>query len=246
MLDGGISRLRRAKRALMWASEASSCTSGTPARSASPCRVRSSAVGPRPPVATMTSARSHACRKTRTLSVRWSPTVVWNATGTPISSSRSASHWLLVSSRWPVVSSSPMEMISARIEGKNSKNRRTKGSELVFAVPFGEELFKEAFEVCVTFGGEALARGGAHAILEQEQLLIEMVDCGAGIFFVSLERGVRLRRDGGVIKGAALVTAIGECAGDSDGAEGVQAVGVLHALALDCAHGRIDAGAFER
>src|SRR5688572_24232906 len=83
--------------------------------SAIACRVRSSAVGPRPPDAITRSARSQAWRKTRTFAARSSATVLWNITVTPSSPSRSLSHWLLVSSRWPLVSSSPMEMTSACI-----------------------------------------------------------------------------------------------------------------------------------
>ena len=62
MLRSGIARPRRANRLRMWASAASSCTSSTPAAAAMASRVRSSAVGPSPPVATTTSARSIAVR----------------------------------------------------------------------------------------------------------------------------------------------------------------------------------------
>ena len=47
------------------------------------------------------------------LSARSSPTVVWKATGTPISANRRLSQRLLVSRFWPLVISLPMEMTSA-------------------------------------------------------------------------------------------------------------------------------------
>ena len=63
-------------------------TTGDGATWASASRVRSSSVGPSPPVAITTSARSSASRKQATLSARSSATVVWKATGMPISPSR--------------------------------------------------------------------------------------------------------------------------------------------------------------
>ena len=65
----GIERVRRAKSWRMWARAASSWTRSTPVAAAMASRVRSSAVGPRPPVATTKSARSIAARKTATLFV---------------------------------------------------------------------------------------------------------------------------------------------------------------------------------
>ena len=47
----------------MWSSDIGSSTSSTPATAASTSRVRSSCVGPRPPVARTRSARSQAARK---------------------------------------------------------------------------------------------------------------------------------------------------------------------------------------
>ena len=61
------------------------------------------------------SARWAASANTATLSAMSSATVVWNATGMPISASRRLSHWQFVSRFWPLVSSVPMEMISTFI-----------------------------------------------------------------------------------------------------------------------------------
>src|SRR5262245_54341171 len=55
-------------------------------------------------------------RKTAMLSSRSSATVVWKATGMPTSASRRLSHCELVSRFWPLVSSLPMETISAFME----------------------------------------------------------------------------------------------------------------------------------
>ncbi len=109
----GMGRLRRANNSRMCASDPSSSTRSVPANRAKASRVRSSAVGPRPPLAITTSARSTACRNTTTFSSRSSATVVWQTTRMPRSSNRWLSHWLLVSSRWPVVISSPIEITSA-------------------------------------------------------------------------------------------------------------------------------------
>jgi hypothetical protein len=47
--------------------------------------------------------------------------------------SRWLNHWLLVSSRWPLVNSSPIEMISARMgskeQGTRNKEQRAKSLE---------------------------------------------------------------------------------------------------------------------
>ena len=79
----GISRFRRANIAAIASSEPASSTSGTPAAFARASRVRSSWVGPSPPVITTRSARSNANRNAWTFSARSSLTVVWNRTGDP-------------------------------------------------------------------------------------------------------------------------------------------------------------------
>src|SRR5262249_32121548 len=78
-------------------------------------RVRSSRVGPRPPVDRTSPARCVARPNTVRLSWRSSATVVCRCAGMPISASRRASHWKLVSRFCPLVISLPIEMISAFI-----------------------------------------------------------------------------------------------------------------------------------
>src|SRR4051812_43351241 len=95
--------------------EASSRIRSTPATAARASRVRSSWVGPRPPLARTIWARCVAMRKVLILSSSSSATVVCQATGMPISASRRLSHWLLVSRFWPLVISVPIEIISAFI-----------------------------------------------------------------------------------------------------------------------------------
>ena len=72
----GISRLRRVNMLRTWARASSFMNSRVPVASAMACRVRSSAVGPSPPVAMMTSARPIAWRKTSAMASSRSPTVV--------------------------------------------------------------------------------------------------------------------------------------------------------------------------
>jgi LacI family transcriptional regulator len=74
--DSGHGTARRANRASTSAKAAAERSSGTPATRARTSRVRSSAVGPSPPVTTMISARSAAMRKAAIPSSRLSVIVV--------------------------------------------------------------------------------------------------------------------------------------------------------------------------
>ena len=98
-LLAGIGALRRANRDSTAARAAASSSSGAPPRAASTSRVRSSAVGPRPPVARTKSARPVAMRNASMPASRVSGAVVWKATGIPIVASSADSQRLLVSSR---------------------------------------------------------------------------------------------------------------------------------------------------
>ena len=99
----------------MIANASGDSSSGAFETTARTSRVRSSAVGPRPPVAITTSARMHAIRKASIPASSVSATVVWNVTGIPRTPSSAEIQRLFVSSRWPVVNSSPMAITSARI-----------------------------------------------------------------------------------------------------------------------------------
>ena len=114
-LRSGMGRLRRAKRASIIRRASSSWTRPTPAAFASASRVRSSCVGPSPPLETTSSERPEAALKAAMLSSRSSPSTVVNRTGTPRPASRVQSHWPLVSSFSPLVSSLPMISSSARM-----------------------------------------------------------------------------------------------------------------------------------
>ena len=116
-LRSGIARPRCWKNRSMNSSDGSWSTSSTPASCARASRVRSSSVGPSPPVISTMSARSAAMRNAWTFSSRSSATVVCQWTGMPSSASSRLSHWLLVSSFCPLVSSVPMAMISAFMAG---------------------------------------------------------------------------------------------------------------------------------
>ena len=99
-------------------SDAGSSTSGTPATCARASRVRSSWVGPSPPVITTRSARPardpERLRRSRPGRRRAS---CGTGPGCPPPASARLSHWLFVSSDWPLTSSSPMAMISAFMAG---------------------------------------------------------------------------------------------------------------------------------
>src|SRR5436305_7442782 len=96
-----------------------------------------------------------------------------------------------------------MEMISARMD-------------LSFPLPFGDELVEESFEEGVALGGEAFSGGGVHAVFEEQEFFVEMVNRRAGVLFVGLERSVRLGWNGRIVERAAFVTAVGEGASYSD------------------------------
>ena len=97
-------------------SSATSCekVSPTPATCATSSVVRSSAVGPMPPVEITTSACVMACRHAHTMRSATSPTVTMDATSRPASISLSAIWLALVSTTFPVVISSPVLRMAAR------------------------------------------------------------------------------------------------------------------------------------
>ena len=63
-----------------------------------------------------------AIRRASTFSARSSPSAVWKWTGIPSAPSSRLSHWLFVSSDWPLTSSLPIATISAII--RNASGRR--------------------------------------------------------------------------------------------------------------------------
>jgi len=113
-LFSGIGRPLAAKKRLMRSAEAESSTSGTPSTLATVSLVRSSAVGPMPPVEITTSACASAWRHAHASRSGQSPTVSTQTTSTPISKSLSAIQLAFESTMRPVVSSSPVERMAAR------------------------------------------------------------------------------------------------------------------------------------
>ena len=96
-------------------SSASSSTSRRPAKSATTSVVRSSAVGPRPPLVTIRSTRSAARKRSAAaMSSRRSPTIRMCARSTPSSRSRSDSHGPLRSAMIPLRTSVPVMTMPAR------------------------------------------------------------------------------------------------------------------------------------
>ena len=109
----GIRIPRPSNWRLRWASR-SSCTSIlSPMTAAIDSLVRSSEVGPSPPVVNVTSDLRQA-RPTASSSLPgWSPTLVAQTRSTPIFASSSARYAAFVSTISPMRSSVPMEIISA-------------------------------------------------------------------------------------------------------------------------------------
>ncbi len=104
---------RASKRFIRPFATASSCTSRQPRKAATISAVKSSAVGPRPPVPMIRSPKSRACSKAQISLSRSSPTFSTAATLIPAEYKRSAITAELVSTTLPVVSSSPVLKITA-------------------------------------------------------------------------------------------------------------------------------------
>ena len=96
-------------------SSAGSSSDGRPWKSPTTAAVRSSSVGPKPPLVTMRSmpADDSQRKASRTSSGRSPTTMLW-ATSTPISRRRSASHGPLRSTTRPVSTSVPVTTMPAR------------------------------------------------------------------------------------------------------------------------------------
>ena len=107
-LLGVISRPNLRKRSRMASSDGRSSSSGTPMAAATTSAVRSSSVGPRPPLMTTRSERPVVSRMAESRSSRSSETSVFRRAMTPRSQSRSMSQAELVSTICPVRSSSPV------------------------------------------------------------------------------------------------------------------------------------------
>src|SRR5579883_1057167 len=110
-----ISRPKLRKRARMCSTRSSRRRSLRPRTSETASRVRSSCVGPRPPVEMTSGTRSRASRKASRRNSRLSPTTVLRTTSMPILLSSSVRKRESVSTRSGVSSSEPTAMISAFI-----------------------------------------------------------------------------------------------------------------------------------
>src|SRR5690625_182641 len=117
--SGAPAPLKRAiiglRMSAMWASRAGSSTTSRPQNRATVSTVRSSAVGPRPPLVMIRSTPSAARNRSwASMSRGRSPQIVMCANSTPSSRSRSASHGPLRSAIRPVSTSVPVTTIPAR------------------------------------------------------------------------------------------------------------------------------------
>jgi len=97
------------------------------------------------------------------------------------------------------------------------------------------ELGEEGGEKLGSFFGEGFSGLGLHGVLEGEEFGEEMIDAEVGVVvWAGLAEGV-----GGVVKLGAHVAAEHETAAEADGAEGIDAVGILQDLGLDGAWGDV-------
>jgi thiol peroxidase len=106
-------------------------------------------------------------------------------------------------------------------------------------------LLQELLHEVVAGLGQAFAGGGVHAVFEEEQFFVEMVDGGPFVLLVLHKAAVKLRRKLGIVHRLTFPASISESAGDADSAEGFQTVGVLHAGPFQRVHRRGDAGSLE-
>ena len=121
-LTGAITRPKRANRAFSSSMSAGSRRRGRPSAAAAASRVRSSSVGPRPPVEITISARASALRKADSRSDASSATVTRAPVSMPTSSSFAVRYSAFVSERSGVSSSVPTARISALIIDPPSHN----------------------------------------------------------------------------------------------------------------------------
>src|ERR1700733_3870522 len=106
----------RWNRSAMASRKSSRKISLRPVAAATASRVKSSSVGPRPPVRITIGTRAIASRIDAVSNSRSSPTIILRRTSTPRELRWSVMKRELVSTRWDVKSSDPTAMISASIK----------------------------------------------------------------------------------------------------------------------------------
>ena len=67
-----------------------------------------------------------------------------------------------------------------------------------------------------------------HQIRQLKQLLIKVIDRSGFAFEVFFLRHVQVGLDVGMIHMSVVIAAIGKCTGNSDGTDGIEAIGILH------------------
>src|ERR1700676_2432601 len=115
-LTAGMSRLKLRNRASIARTTSSFRCRRRPRSSASVSRVRSSSVGPSPPLVSTTGTRFSASRNASASNSRLSPTIVFRKTSMPSLFNSSVKKSEFVSTRSGVRSSDPTAMISAFME----------------------------------------------------------------------------------------------------------------------------------
>lgn len=95
---------------------------------------------------------------------------------------------------------------------------------LLVSFPFGMEVLQELFHPSVA--GDRLLFAGfrVHAVLQKEQLFVEVADRIA----------VRIADVFGIVKRPVFMPSVSESAGDADCADSIQTIGILHDPAFDC------------
>lgn len=120
-----------------------------------------------------------------------------------------------------------------------------------FAVPFAVEPIQEFDDEFVARVRDPFRWKRVHAVLEEQQFFVEMVDGGvvfgvqraAHVFFL---RHIDLGLEARVVEDAVLGGTVCDGADDADRAEAIEPVGVLDDLSFERGHGVFSARAFKR
>lgn len=92
---------------------------------------------------------------------------------------------------------------------------------------------------------QRLASGSVHPVFEQKAFFVKMVQAVALGGLVRFCRGMHHRQLVRVVHEAAGIAGVGKAVANADGADDIEAVGILHALAFECLHDGHNSGPFE-
>jgi len=119
-------------------------------------------------------------------------------------------------------------------------------SVLDIPVPFREKPGEEYFQKTVPFFRPFFSRRRLHAVFQQQEFFVKVIDGRTGFLLVGCKRRMLFRRLLGIIHRPAEMSAEREGPRDSNGSERIESIGILHAAAFQGVHLRRHAGPFER